>query len=91
MQNIFDSHAHYDDPRFDDDRDTLLSSMASNGVRAIMNVGNTTSANVAGIEIANKSPSVYCSIGIHPAQSADISAKNYRDILVVIAQHLPYE
>ena len=34
MQNIFDSHAHYDDPRFDEDRDTLLSSMASHGVRS---------------------------------------------------------
>lgn len=29
MQNIFDSHAHYDDPRFDEDRDALLGSMAS--------------------------------------------------------------
>ena len=44
MQNIFDSHAHYDDPRFDEDRDALLGSMAEHGVRAIMNVGNTTHA-----------------------------------------------
>lgn len=91
MQNIFDSHAHYDDPRFDDDRDTLLSSMASNGVRAIMNVGNTTSANVAGIELAKKYPFVYCSIGIHPDQSAEIAAQNSRDYLDVIAQQLSYE
>lgn len=70
MQNIFDSHAHYDDPRFDEDRDTLLSSMASHGVRAIMNVGNTTHANLAGIELAKKYPFIYCSIGIHPDQSA---------------------
>lgn len=91
MQNIFDSHAHYDDPRFDDDRDTLLSSMASNGVRTIMNVGNTTSANVAGIELAKKYPFVYCSIGIHPDQSAEIAAQNSRDYLDVIAQQLSYE
>ena len=91
MQNIFDSHAHYDDPRFDDDRDTLLSSMASNGVRTIMNVGNTTSANVAGSELAKKYPFVYCSIGIHPDQSAEIAAQNSRDYLDVIAQQLSYE
>lgn len=91
MQNIFDSHAHYDDPRFDDDRDMLLSSMASNGVRTIMNVGNTTSANVAGIELAKKYPFVYCSIGIHPDQSAEIAAQNSRDYLDVIAQQLSYE
>ena len=51
MQNIFDSHAHYDDPRFDGDRDALLCSMAEHGVRAIMNVGNTTGANLEGREI----------------------------------------
>ena len=91
MQNIFDSHAHYDDPRFDEDRDTLLSSMASHGVRAIMNVGNTTHANLAGIELAKKYPFVYCSIGIHPDQSAEIAAQNSREYLDVIAQQLSYE
>ena len=64
MQNIFDSHAHYDDPRFDEDRDALLGSMAEHGVRAIMNVGNTTHANLAGIELAKQYPFIYCSIGI---------------------------
>lgn len=91
MLNIFDSHAHYDDPRFDEDRDTLLSSMASHGVRAIMNVGNTTHANLAGIELAKKYPFVYCSIGIHPDQSAEIAAQNSREYLDVIAQQLSYE
>ena len=91
MLNIFDSHAHYDDPRFDEDRDTLLSSMASHGVRAIMNVGNTTYANLAGIELAKKYPFVYCSIGIHPDQSAEIAAQNSREYLDVIAQQLSYE
>ena len=91
MQNIFDSHAHYDDPRFDEDRDTLLSSKSSHGVRAIMNVGNTTHANLAGIELAKKYPFIYCSIGIHPDQSAEIAAQNSREYLDVIAQQLSYE
>lgn len=91
MLNIFDSHAHYDDPRFDEDRDTLFSSMASHGVRAIMNVGNTTHANLAGIELAKKYPFIYCSIGIHPDQSTEIAAQNSREYLDVIAQQLSYE
>ena len=84
MQNIFDSHAHYDDPRFDEDREALLGSMAEHGVRAIMNVGNTTHANLAGIELAKRYPFVYCSIGIHPDQAAEIAAQNSRDYLDVI-------
>ena len=79
MQNIFDSHAHYDDPRFDEDRDALLGSMAEHGVRAIMNVGNTTHANLAGIELAKQYPFIYCSIGIHPDQAAEIAAQNSRE------------
>ena len=88
MQNIFDSHAHYDDPRFDEDRDALLGSMAEHGVRAIMNVGNTTHANLAGIELAKQYPFIYCSIGIHPDQAAEIAAQNSREYLDVIASQL---
>lgn len=91
MQNIFDSHAHYDDPRFDEDRDALLGSMAEHGVRAIMNVGNTTHANLAGIELAKQYPFIYCSIGIHPDQAAEIAAQNSRKYLDVIASQLSYE
>ena len=91
MQNIFDSHAHYDDPRFDEDRDALLGSMAEHGVRAIMNVGNTTHANLAGIELAKQYPFIYCSIGIHPDQAAEIAAQNSREYLDVIARQLSYE
>ena len=91
MQNIFDSHAHYDDPRFDEDRDALLGSMAEHGVRAIMNVGNTTGANLAGIELARRYDFIYCSIGIHPDQAAEIAAQNSREYLDVIARQLSYE
>ena len=91
MQNIFDSHAHYDDPRFDGDRDVLLCSMAEHGVRAIMNVGNTTGANLAGIELARRYDFIYCSIGIHPDQSAEIAAQHSREYLDLMAQQLSYE
>lgn len=91
MQNIFDSHAHYDDPRFDGDRDALLCSMAEHGVRAIMNVGNTTGANLAGIELARRFDFIYCSIGIHPDQSAEIAAQHSREYLDLMAQQLSYE
>lgn len=91
MQNIFDSHAHYDDPRFDGDRDALLCSMAEHGVRAIMNVGNTTGANLAGIELARRYDFIYCSIGIHPDQSAEIAAQHSREYLDLMAQQLSYE
>lgn len=36
---IFDTHAHYDDEAFDQDRDELLNSMNENGIINIVNVG----------------------------------------------------
>ena len=36
---IFESHAHYDDEAFDEDRETLLASMQENGIEYIINVG----------------------------------------------------
>ena len=36
---IFDSHAHYDDEQFDQDRDELLSAMPKNNVNYILNAG----------------------------------------------------
>ena len=37
---IFDSHAHYDDKAFDDDREALLASLVSHGVGRVVNVGS---------------------------------------------------
>ena len=39
MKNIFDTHAHYDDERFDEDRDELLSSLKDKGVIFVVNCG----------------------------------------------------
>ena len=50
-----------------------------------------TCRHLAGIELAKKYPFVYCSIGIHPDQSAEIAAQNSREYLDVIAQQLSYE
>ena len=55
------------------------------------NVSNTTHANLAGIELAKQYPLIYCSIGIHPDQAAEIAAQNSREYLDVIASQLSYE
>lgn len=63
---IFDSHAHYDDEAFENDRDELLMGMQAAGVGAIVNVG----ASLRGVRdtaaLAEKYPFVYGAVGIHP-------------------------
>lgn len=63
---IFDSHAHYDDERFDGILDTLLPKINSMGVDKIVNCGCDRQTNVKSLAIADKFPFVYSAVGIHP-------------------------
>ena len=63
---LFDSHAHYNDKQFDSDRDELLSSMKKNGVGMIMNAADSIKSVEKVLEIAEKYPFVYASVGVHP-------------------------
>ena len=37
---IFETHAHYDDGKFDQDREELLGAMKEHGIGTIVNVGS---------------------------------------------------
>ncbi len=63
---IFDSHAHYDDERFDGILDTLLPQINAMGVDKIINCGCERESNVKSLAIADKFPFVYSAVGIHP-------------------------
>lgn len=63
---IFDTHAHYDDPQFDEDRDSLLSSMESLGVAAIVNAAADPDNWNQIVELTEKYPNVYGMVGAHP-------------------------
>ena len=55
---LFDTHAHYDDERFDEDRDTLLASMPENNVGLILNPGCDVESSRKAVSYANKYPFV---------------------------------
>lgn len=81
---FFDTHAHYDDERFDDDRDSLLESMPKAGVSLILNAGSSVENSRHGLEIAGRHSFVYASIGVHPHDAKDMtdsSINELRDML----------
>ena len=39
MEYIFDTHAHYDDEAFDEDRERLIGSLRENGIGNVCNIG----------------------------------------------------
>ena len=68
---IFDTHAHYDDERFDEDRDELLRSMPAKGVGMILNPGITVETSRMAVEMAHTYPHMYAAVGIHPENCDD--------------------
>ncbi len=63
---FFDSHAHFDDARFDEDRHELLSSMNKNGVSYITNIGADLKSSKSSVKLAEKYDFMYAAVGVHP-------------------------
>ena len=70
---IFETHAHYDDERFEEDRDALITSMPEHGVGTIINVGASIESTKTTLALSEKYPFVYAAVGVHPS---DISGLN---------------
>ena len=68
---LFDTHAHYDDARFDRDRDELLTSMPGKNVGLIVNPGCDVATSRMAVEMARKYQFLYAAVGIHPENCGD--------------------
>lgn len=69
---IFDSHAHYDDAKFDEDRAQLLNSMAACGIGYIVNVGADLESTKRSLLLAEQYPFIYAACGVHPSDAAQL-------------------
>ena len=67
---IFDSHAHYDDARFDGCREELLNMLPSMGVGAVVNCAVDDRSAEAVLKIAQRFPFCYAAVGYHPENLA---------------------
>ncbi len=83
---LFDSHAHYNDSWFDEDRFQILDTMQENNVGYIMNIADSMKSLDKVMEIANRYPFVYASVGVHPEACGDLSEADM-DTLKRYAQH----
>ena len=69
---IFETHAHYDDRRFDDDREELLQKMEESGIGKIINSGASVNSTKKTVELAEKYPNVYAAVGVHPTDAEEL-------------------
>lgn len=76
----FDTHAHYDDKAFDEDRDELLPRLNAEGVELIIDPGCDLKSSRAAIELGEKYPFVYAAVGIHPEEIEGFSSDDLEEI-----------
>lgn len=69
----FDSHAHYEDGRFDPDREQVLSGLPSRGIEGVINVGSDLATSRASLRLAEKYSYIYAAVGVHPHEVADMT------------------
>lgn len=69
---IFETHAHYDDSQFDEDRDSLLLSLSKAGIDKVVNIGASTSSSQVTVELMEKYDFVYGALGVHPTESGEL-------------------
>jgi TatD DNase family protein len=63
---IFDSHAHYDDESFNEDRDEVIKELIANGIVGVLNCGASLQGARESVELTKKYDIFYAAVGIHP-------------------------
>jgi len=79
----FDTHAHYDDEKFEDDREDVLQKVYNSGVSKCINMGCDFESSKKAIEIANKHEFIYCGVGLHPEEIPQNEDEMWKTILKI--------
>ena len=69
---IFDTHAHYDDEAFDEDRDEVLTSLREWGVGTVVNVGASMEGSRRSVSLSEQYEFVYSAVGVHPDEVGEL-------------------
>lgn len=75
---IFESHAHYDDKAFDQDREELLSTLVQNGIGTVINVGASLDSTKKAVQLAQAYDFIYAAVGVHPNETAELTEDSIR-------------
>lgn len=74
---IFETHAHYDDEAFAEDREALLTELPRKGIGRVVNIGASLSSCEATLKLMEKYPFIYGALGIHPSETAELNEESF--------------
>jgi TatD DNase family protein len=72
---IFDSHAHYDDEAFNEDREEVIQGLNAKGVIGVLNCGASMEGARMSVELSSRYDFIYSAVGIHPEHADMVNEK----------------
>lgn len=75
---IFDTHAHYDDEAFDEDREELLQKLPAEGILRVVNVGASLRGCEQTVALAEKYDYIYAAVGVHPCDTKELTEESFQ-------------
>lgn len=70
---IFDTHAHYDDGAFNEDREKLLNSLAGHGIENVVNIGAGIQSTKNTLQLMKQYPFIYGTVGVYPGETGALN------------------
>ena len=78
---IFETHAHYDDEKFDSDRVELLGAMRQHNICPIINVGSSMETTRESVKLAHSYEDVYAAVGVHPSDIEGLTEADMDELI----------
>lgn len=77
---LFDTHAHLDDARFDEDRDSVIAHLQEEGISLVVNVGADMESSRRSVELANQYDFIYAAVGVHPDETGELTEADMQEL-----------
>lgn len=74
---IFETHAHYEDRQFDEDREELLKSLPLNGIEFVVNVSSSLETVKRTLELTKGYDFIYGAVGVHPEEALELTEESF--------------
>ena len=77
---LFDTHAHFDDSQFDNDRDSIIKHLIDFGVTNVVNIGADIKGSQDSVALAEKYDFIYATVGIHTSETGNITEDDIKTL-----------
>lgn len=84
MGKIFDSHAHYDDEKFETDRQEVLDGLFSDKICGIINCGCNLESSLMSVELSKKYNGIYAAVGVHPHEAENVNDDEFKKTIELL-------